>query len=823
MPKINYPKWFYDQYKYLSIKDTHIDTKWVGFVDRYKKLIDMSSSLMEQQPFGVVGNNYGFDQLLQLMTKSNYSFDDLNSSLIDTYNRSLKNMIGKMTVNTGAVIFHTRNTDMRNVSGDKSGQYFVIDAPFNQMHFGERDEFIRQRLHDMHITETDQYIPMDRFISSEISDILGFTLLCTTNGYICNDWLVAIDDKGFKFKVKWGYASDVDFIVYKLDDCFTFQMTVDFNMIKSLRIPMSMLPPDIITKHGNKGNYKCIVNIYDNAFRSSVLTVPNFATLNNNGLVFTNIQNKTINTLQEKNSRDITITVYALKNFHEVPNLYPGINYYELIDSERVYTDKRDVVSDLNEKIITASELHYENKLEVCTPPISLDRSSNVTFDTIMKCLQIKQNLNVLKGNMNKIADGLKKTPKTADIVISDILPNIQKVLPSLKSLYTTYVKGCLLTSLVPDATVKRFDNLIINLEKTEAYILRLVERYEQQLRVDWNTITKYDLADVYAYQSFIDAMYKPFSDEKLSVISNMRTLVANFYPDEINNAKRFNRPVSEYCFIVLKYDFDNECWVFDYPEIKRFHGIGNTFYIDSKLRGNEVFKFFVLYTDTDNPSETYVEPMDIEHVIDFDLFAQEVSKHIGYVRYWYSENIILKLSELMYNKYDTDTQIQLLSKILKRKTDSHGLLWDDISDIEYETSAMESFDYKSYDENSEYAPFALNFLFYTLSMLSGNEDKLESFFVSSLVDKKYNNRYSDIDISDYVKSNPMFPVNLSSFCKAPTSIDINISVLSDKGYEVLYYGCPCVFCCCCCVAKSCPTLCDPMDCSTPDCLSLSP
>ena len=79
---MNYNNWFFDQYKYLKGKrkgvETYNDTKWVNLYNRYKTLTSMESQLFAVQPFGIVGNNYGFEQLLELMGRSNYTFEDLN-------------------------------------------------------------------------------------------------------------------------------------------------------------------------------------------------------------------------------------------------------------------------------------------------------------------------------------------------------------------------------------------------------------------------------------------------------------------------------------------------------------------------------------------------------------------------------------------------------------------------------------------------------------------------------------------------------------------------------------------------------------------------
>lgn len=159
--KMNYNNWFDEQYGYQTGnrkgKVTYNDTKFVDINKRYKALVDAESELLNEQPFGVVGNDYGFDKLLDLMGRSNYTFEDINESLIDTYKVSLKNAMGSMLVNTQAVMFATSNVNKSNVASDKFTHYYIIDAPFNQLHFGDRDEFIRQKLRKMHSVDSESY------------------------------------------------------------------------------------------------------------------------------------------------------------------------------------------------------------------------------------------------------------------------------------------------------------------------------------------------------------------------------------------------------------------------------------------------------------------------------------------------------------------------------------------------------------------------------------------------------------------------------------------------------------------------------------------
>ena len=208
--KMNYNSWFYKTHVYLQNVDKnglvdYNDTKTINLGDRYNKLVKLESELFSEQPFGVISNKRGFNKLIDLMEKSNYTFDDINDSLVDTYRMSLTNAMSRMLVNTHAVMFKCKDTDKRYVSSDRLSRYYIVEAPFDQLHFGDRDEFIRQQLKEMHTEANGHYVSLIDFSMSPFTDLLGFTLMCCVNGKICNDCKVAIDDKGFKFKINWPY------------------------------------------------------------------------------------------------------------------------------------------------------------------------------------------------------------------------------------------------------------------------------------------------------------------------------------------------------------------------------------------------------------------------------------------------------------------------------------------------------------------------------------------------------------------------------------------------------------------------------------------
>lgn len=772
---MNYNSWFHNQHKYRTgIRNGQVsfnDTKWVNINNRYRILTDLQSELLSQQPFSVVGNNTGFDKLIDLMGRSNYTFEDINNSLIDTYRVSLQNAMSRNLVNTQAVMFHCSNTNSKNVTPDKFTHYWIIDAPFNQLHFGDRDEFIRQKLHEMHNVASGKYVDMSTFMGSEFSRILGFTIICTVNGYFCNDCKVAIDDKGFKFKVGWPYSSDVEFIIYKLDESVIYSREIPSSNIYGTSIPYSVLgsiPSSVI-------GMKCIVNIYDKHFTKTSPSVPNFGIFTENGLEIKNIQQVTIKTIERQASSSVMLDIYAIKHIHEIPNIYPAVNYYDILDSRRVFTERHENVTNTDGDKIVASSTRNINNLEICTPPITLDRDVQYSFNIISSCLSMYDSLMKYESDLKTVGGHLISDTWNQNDFINTDKPVLEKVYNGLLSLYKTYQQGAIITSLVSDDDMDVFTTLVDNVKK-----LKDVTNY--------STIQKYTFDELYEsnYKGTVNIITAPFRDNALSSFSNMKPISSNYFVS--NNSTRFNRPVAEQNFITLRYHSKDECWLFDYPEIKHFHGIGNTFYIDSDLKGDELFKFFVLYTDTEAPSEENIEHFDLNTIFDFDEFSKEVEKHIGCIRYWDAENRLLKLSKVLYDRYDDETCVQIFSKILKRKLTEDSLLKIYPSDINYEESNVTSDNWDSYDENSERSPFAINFLFYTLSMLNNNEDKLQSYFYRHLTHQKYNNRYSDIDISS-ILDDERYPISYSQYTLAPSTLSPDNS--RPIATASVYYGLP--------------------------------
>lgn len=776
---MNYNKWFYEQHRYLTGirngKESYNDTKAIDVGERYKTLIDMSSQLLSEQPFGVVGNNAGFDRLIDLMSRSNYTFEDINQSLIETYDISLKNAMSSMLVNTHAVMFHCNNMDRDHVYMDKSAHYYMIDVPFNQLHFGDRDEFIRQKLCKMHTTVNEYFIPINEFVMSDISDILGFTILCTVNGFICNDCMIAIDDKGFKFKIGWKYSADVDFIIYKLDESLVRSYDIDSSYILEGEIPFSQL--NNLNDNINVSDMKCLINIYNKDFSKTVPSVPNYGIFNGSGLSINNIQKRTLDDISHYKSKTVTVVIYIFRYLHEVPNVYPACNYYDIIDSRHVFTDDENRVVDVDGNKIVASSANNINALEVCTPPIVLDRPINLSFKIILNCLDMYNRMIKYDSSFRNIGSAIHYNSLDDNQLYEDIIYPLNDIYDDLLKCYNDYLQGSILTSLVPNESIALFATLLDNIDK-----LRKV--------TSTTDLQKYVINEFYDnnYQIFVNTITKPFRNNTLANFANLSNLSNNYFVNE--NFTRFNRPVAEQCFITMQYSRTEECWLFASPLIKHFNGIQNAFYIDENLTGDEIFKFFVLYTDTKSPIEKDVNPFDMNTVLDFDAFYSEVNNHIGYIRYWYAENKLLKISKMLYNKYDGETCTQVLSKILKRKISGDDIIDIYPSDINYEVSNITS-DNIHAGEDDDRAPFAINFLYYTLSMLYDNEDRLQSFFLNSLTHNKFSNRYSDICISQLFDGKDSFDIDYSQFSLAPNTIDIDSSKLPEISGQYMFYGLP--------------------------------
>ena len=188
----------------------------------------------------------------------------------------------------------------------------------------------------------------------------------------------------------------------------------------------------------------------------------------------------------------------------------------------------------------------------------------------------------------------------------------LQKMYNELQKMRITLAKGGILTSLVSTQQLDKFDELLSNINN----VLNMPNMDVSQSYV-FNEL--YDVN----YRETVKFIVGEFHGSKLGMYADMKNLSKNYFNDE--NSTRFNRPISEQCFIALKYHRDEGLWLFDYPKIKHFHGIGNTFYIDEDLEGNELYKLFVLYSDTIDPKDLEIAKFELTQVLDFDEFCNEV------------------------------------------------------------------------------------------------------------------------------------------------------------------------------------------------------
>lgn len=813
--QINYHDWFLKSHRYLTgIRDgvtTYNDTKWVSMNKRLETLIQLNSDLIKYQPYNVVGNYTAFKRLMDLMERSNYTFEDMDQSLIQTYKMSLQNAMSSMVVNTHAVIAHYSSSDKKHVYQGTTDHYYIIDVPFDQLHFGDRDEFVRQRLHEFHETENDYFMESDKFLSSYISDILGFTLLCTVNGFITDDWKVAIDEKGFRFKIGWTYVDKADFIIYKLDKCFVQDIEVSKEQISYLMetkcIGLSYIGldnrPDLIGS-------KCIFHMCDSSIKKAARLTPNFGVLKQSGLDAICLQDRTKNDIESGSSSKVRLRLYILKYLFELPTVYPMINFYGIIARKHVYdANHNHITNNEGQYILTEYNATSSASGEACTPPICVDRYDMSMMNTLVDAAYMSDELLAMSSEIERLywaVNTFTEANYENRIVLLKEMYN-EIYLPMAK-LYAKYLNICVTTDLVEDSTRAIFDEFMQDFSAMFESIQNAPATYNGDV---FNAICNSmpglisDNADV-CRSEFVNRVTAPFTNEP--VVRNLKyslkgsrgigffgnpTVTNSDHNEESSNTiqDRINRPISEQCFIALRYDTDEACWKFACPNINHFKGISNTFYIRDKKEEGRTFKFMILYTDTANPAEEKIPYFSDDMLMDFDKFMDEVDAHLGYIKYWNVESRLMKLSKMMYSKNDPQTAISILSRILDHKMQSDWLT-EYPSIINYEMSNVSS-DNVGAGEYEIRAPFALNFMFYTISMLYDNKDQLQSYFLRQLVNRQFHPRYADLLVDRIHSDLRMETVNFSVVTKAPSVFSNNdqaISRFPDSGLSV-YNGFP--------------------------------
>ena len=785
--KINYNNWFYEFYKYTTgIRGTN-DTSWKDIQQRYQTLIKMRATLLEQQPYSVLGNERGFEKLLDLMSKSNYQFQDVNDALKKTYELSLQNAMGKTMVNTHAVIFYAENIHDPNIHHvSASAAYFVVDVPYDQMHFGERDEFIRQKLHRMHDSVNEQYLHISEFTDTEFTKILGCTFLCSIDGKICNEFYVGFDDQGLKFKFGYGKISDVEVIIYKLDDTMIRQCTIPKLKFDTSDNQIHVSPVWNHSAGKTNSRHNCIVDIYLGDYQKTMNVVPNFGVLTEDGeLVIAHPQQATLDMLDEYHPDYINMIIYCPKHLHEVDGVYPALNYLDMADNRGVYTDLENPVKNVDDHTIVATEIHKvrNTRFPICTPPICLDRVNSLQFEEIIGCANLYDDLMNLTPHVTAIGSYILRHPSSSvpkgpvDELLNDVMGPLFQHLRQ-------YMNGAMLMAITDTELCEEFTSFCKMLQD-----IRDASSNENWL----------DLVDkrVYPgeYELFVERICKPFVDcEQLQFFHGIPVDECGYqFYDAASNPNRFNRPISEQCFLALQYSREQQAWLFASPNIRHFHGIENTFYIDQDLTGRELFRFFVLYTDTEAPSAKEIDDtFEINTVLDYDLFIQETERHLGFIRYWEKENKLMKLSKVIHNQYSDECVLDILSKILRHEIDAKDILSQYPSEMGYSDANVTTDHWDDYTPTSERAPFSINYLFYTLSMLQNNEDRLQAYFYHILTDEKFDARYLDYQIAKATENQPKLIMNFSKIGNpSQTMLLTSDSRLTNDSNVCLYYGFP--------------------------------
>ena len=765
------------------------DTNWTNIHERLQRLIDINSTILAEQPRAVVGNDYGMERLLTLMEKSGYTFNDINDALIETYEHSLRQSMSKSMVNTRAVIYHATNL----VKMYSKGKYYFVDIPFDQLRFGtERDEMIRQKFSSIHDSANERFLDIDEFTLSEYTKLLRCAFIVSINGMICNNVQVALNDHGLKFKIGYTGSNDADLIIYKLDDCKVFKQELTLGQLKMYCDSDGYVDLPNMYFVDQRSDVKlaywknAIVDIYDKRF-TNVNVIPNFGMITKSGrLSLKQIQTASITQMERHRMDTLTILVYVPKFFFEIPNVYPATNYLELTRKSPIYTDLGNDVKTFEEKRVVTTTRSKKITNEICTPPICIDREFDLGFKLIG---EVNTYANVMKSHTEDIRQFEKclKNPnrymKTYNQFVEEVRPILKRMYDDIIQYYVSYQNACMLTSLIDESVMQTFNKFIVELY-TFAYTME-----ETEFNHNYKNHVVNQFYEVY-YTRMIERCFRPFYENKM--FKTLNTIQHEFY-DGNETSFKYNRPISEQCFISMKYSNDYKCWLFANVNIRPFHGIGNTFYVNTGLKGDEFFKFFVLYTDTFTDEPMIDDAYDEDIILDYDKFMTECDKHLGFIRYWNAENKLMKLSRILYDKYDDVTIVNTISKILKREIDAADLMYQYDSDLHYDDANVTTLNWKQYDEASEQAPFVLNALFYALQLMNGDVDQLQSFFYRSLTHHKFQPRYVDYQLTDTLIDRYSYNINFTAPNLVTMDIDEDAShFISNQ--QSLYYGLPFVF-----------------------------
>lgn len=794
MNRINYNNWFYESHKYRKNDKTFNDTKWATFKEQQSKLMDSTN-----QPFGIVGNENGLNRLIDLMSQSNYTFDDIHESLINTYNQSLQNAMSKSVVNSGLIVFSGGINDSH-VTSEPSSHYYIIDIPYDLINFGDRDIFIRNKLQLMHHTNYDNYVDYEDFVSSDIMKYLDFTFICCSNGFINNNVKIAFDEYGFKFKVGWRYSQSVTFTIYKIKSSNVLLLKdIDVESVKS------GIVNDAIDNKTLDG-YKFICDVYDPNYKTSNVIAPNFATFENGNLKIINFQSHTLSQLTNLKSKKVNIILTMVDGLNELPEIYPAANFEDLVTKRFVYDEYHNHVDDEKENrlyVADAEKDYIKNDPIITAPPIILDRPSEVSFSIITDLLSIRKSLTSINDKIKSIStlrnDSIETMSSkmsqpwfsTPQITSRYLIPYVKPSLDVIKDVLVRYSLGAIATSLIPESSITALNDFKNTLERM--YELRNNSENDQigNLKSTYNQMLGLLNDNKFYgdnYLIFVDKLCFVYESEILENFSGITDITQNWFNDY--DYKHFKRPVSEQNFIVMKYNRSDACWVFNVPKIHHFCGIGNIFYL-SNLTGDEIFKLFVVYTDTESPAETSVsEYLTEKQVFDFSEFENEIISHIGYIKYWYSENKLAKLSRMYFSDYSKEKSTAIISKILRRKIISNDLLYIYPSEMNYESSNMTTNGLDKSGEDLYESPFAINFLFYTMNMMNNQEDKLQAYFYDVLTRRKFSNRYTDIDITRAIDQSQSMNVNFSQFSEIP-QINPDASSLENLDAVNIFSGFP--------------------------------
>ena len=218
--------------------------------------------------------------------------------------------------------------------------------------------------------------------------------------------------------------------------------------------------------------------------------------------------------------KTIHITIYELKYFFEIPNVYPAVNYFNILNKNLVKTnDDHGVVVDGDTVFTSNDKVNYTTT--VGTPPIVIDRDNTQSYKTILTAFHDIDIMTSLNTSLQTIGSSLQQindnTP--ASYISTNIAEPIERAYQTIESCRFDYLKFATLTSMVEQSNIRLFDKIFDDVSRV----------YESRTNVSVLKSLRPDMFYGTTYAAAVKSIYDIFNNEIFSTVVMMNSTINNF------------------------------------------------------------------------------------------------------------------------------------------------------------------------------------------------------------------------------------------------------------------------------------------------------